>query len=66
MKAYSNSLRPNGDKILVSKKTKFTVNIGDIVSFAVIANKKLQATHIHKLTCVRHDLQWQHVVDSYS
>lgn len=33
------------------------VKIGDVVTFATIASKKLQATYMHKIIHVRHDLQ---------
>ena len=57
--------RANGDKILVSNKIKYSIKVGDVVSFAIIANKKLHRTYIHKITRVRADLLWQDVVNRY-
>lgn len=56
---------PNGSKILVAKTHRFTVNIGDVVTFAGIASTKLLSTHVHNIKCVRHDLSWQDVVNQY-
>lgn len=58
--------RANGDRIYAKKpySADFDVTVGSIVSFAVIANKKLQSTHVHKIICVRHDLRWKDVVQN--
>jgi len=56
---------PNGDVLTATKKQGLLVNIGDVVTFAVIFNGKTHQNKIHKIVCVRRDLLWQDIVQRY-
>lgn len=58
-------VRPTGSIITTNKKRNVSVKIGDVVSFAIIASKRLQGKFVHRITRVRHDLLWRDVVNSY-
>jgi len=58
--------RANGDSIYVAKTSEFFVKIGSVVSFAIIAAKKLRSSYLHKITRVREDLMWSDVISSYN
>jgi len=54
---------PNNDLITTTKRHKLFVKIGDVVSFVIVANKKIRDNTLHKIVRVRHDLLWQDVVN---
>lgn len=58
--------RPNNQTIEAVNSQKLHISIGDIVSFAMITNNKIQHNHVHKILRVRRDLTWEDVVKNSS
>lgn len=62
---YNIFFRPNETQIIATKHPSVHVKIGDVVSFAESFSTKTKEKHIHRITRVRSDLNWEEVMYNY-